>query len=224
MGELTASLAHEVNQPIAGAITNANACLRWLAGDLPNLEEARAAALRIVRDGTRAADIIGRIRLLFAKGAAQRELVDVNEIIREMIVLLRGETTRFSISTRTELAADLPQIMGDRVQLQQVLMNLITNGIEAMKDVDGRRELAIRSQRADHEHLLVSVSDTGVGLPPQRDQLFDAFFTTKPNGTGMGLSISRSIVESLGGRLSPADNPPRGASFSLALPAAHEAQ
>jgi PAS domain S-box-containing protein len=224
MGELTASLAHEVNQPIAGAITNANACLRWLAGDLPNLDEARAAALRIVRDGTRAADIIGRIRLLFAKGAAQRELVDVNEIIREMIVLLRGETTRFSISTRTELAADLPQIMGDRVQLQQVLMNLITNGIEAMKDVDGRRELAIRSQRADHEHLLVSVSDTGVGLPPQRDQLFDAFFTTKPHGTGMGLSISRSIVESHGGRLSAADNPPRGASFSLALPAAHEAQ
>jgi PAS domain S-box-containing protein len=225
MGELTASLAHEVNQPIAGAITNANACLRWLAGDVPDLGEARAAALRIVRDGTRAADIIGRIRLLFAKGAAQRESLDVNEIILEMILLLRGEMTRFSISTRTDLEANLPQIMGDRVQLQQVLMNLITNGIEAMKDVDGTRELTIRSERAEDDgQLLVSVTDTGIGLPPQRNQVFDAFFTTKPHGIGLGLSISRSIVESHGGRLSAANNAPRGASFSLALPAAHEAQ
>jgi C4-dicarboxylate-specific signal transduction histidine kinase len=218
MGELTASLAHEVNQPIAGAITNANACLRWLAGDIPNLEEARAAARRIVKDGTRAAEIISRIRLLFKKGTPERELVDVNEVIREMIVLLRSEATQYSISVRTELTADLPQVMGDRVQLQQVLMNLILNGIEAMKDVDGTRELALNSQQTESEQLLVTVRDTGKGLPPQRDQIFDAFFTTKPQGLGMGLSISRSIVESHGGRLWTADNSPRGATFSITLP------
>jgi NO-binding membrane sensor protein with MHYT domain/nitrogen-specific signal transduction histidine kinase len=218
MGELTASLAHEVNQPIAAAITNANACLRWLAGDAPNLEEGRAAARRIVRDGTRAAEIISRIRLLFKKGAAERELVDVNEVIREMIVLLRSETTQYSIWVRTELMPDLPQVMGDRVQLQQVLMNLILNGVEAMKDVDGTRELALKSQRTEDDQLLVTVRDNGKGLPPRRDQIFDAFFTTKPQGLGMGLSISRSIVESHGGRLWAADNSPRGATFSLTLP------
>jgi PAS domain S-box-containing protein len=226
MGELTASLAHEVNQPIAAAVTNANACLRWLAGDIPNLEEARGAARRIVRDGTRAAEIISRIRLLFKKGAPRREMVDVNEVIREMIVLLGSEATRYSISVQTDFAADLPQVMGDRVQLQQVMMNLIMNSIDAMKDVDGMRELAIESRRAENEHLMVSVSDTGVGLPPQHeDQIFDAFFTTKPQGTGMGLSISRSIVESHGGRLWAADNSSHGASFSFTLPAkvdAHE--
>jgi NO-binding membrane sensor protein with MHYT domain/signal transduction histidine kinase len=218
MGELTASLAHEVNQPIAGAITNANACLRWLAGDIPNLEEARAAARRIVKDGTRAAEIISRIRLLFKKGTPERELVDVNEVIRDMIDLLRSEATQYSISVRTELTADLPRVMGDRVQLQQVLMNLILNGIEAMKDVVGTRELALKSQQTETEQLLVTVRDTGKGLPPQRDQVFDAFFTTKPQGLGMGLSISRSIVESHGGRLWTADNSPRGATFSLTLP------
>jgi PAS domain S-box-containing protein len=219
MGELTASLAHEVNQPITAASTNANTCLRWLASDTPNLEEARAAAVRIVKDAKRAAEIISRIRLLFKKGTAQRELVDVNEVIREMIVLLHSEATRNSISVRTELAADLPQIMADRVQLQQVLMNLMINGIEALKEVDGTRLLAIKSQRAENEQLLVSVSDTGVGLPPQEtEQIFNAFFTTKPHGTGMGLRISRSIVESHGGRLWATDNSPRGASFSFTLP------
>jgi len=223
MGELTASLAHEVNQPIAAAITNASACVRWLAGEVPNLEEARAAAMRSVRDGTRAAEIISRIRLLFKKGTPQRELVDVNEVIREMIALLRSEATRYSISVRTELAADLPQIMGDRVQLQQVLMNLIMNGIDAMKDVDGTCELTIKTGRAENDQLMVSVSDTGVGLPLQRDQIFNAFFTTKPHGTGMGLSISRTIVESHGGRLWAADNPSRGASLCFTLPARVEA-
>jgi signal transduction histidine kinase/PAS domain-containing protein len=224
MGELTASLAHEVNQPIAAALTNANTCLLWLAGDTPNIQEARAAAMRIVQDGTRAAEIISRIRLPFKKGAPQREWVDVNELIREMIVLLRTETTRSAISVRTELAADLPQVIGDRVQLQQVMMNLIMNSIEATKDVDGTRELAITSLRADDEHLLVSVSDTGVGLPPQQaDQIFNAFFTTKLQGTGLGLSISRSIVESHGGHLRAADNASRGASFHLTLPTTVEA-
>jgi NO-binding membrane sensor protein with MHYT domain len=224
MAELTASLAHEVNQPISAAVTNAHACLRWLTGDTPNLEEARAAAMGIVKDGTRAAEIISRIRLLFKKGTPQRELLDVNEVVREMIVLLRSEVARCSISVRTELAADLPQVIGDRVQLQQVLMNLVSNSIDAMKDVDGTRELAIKSRRAENEQLMVSVSDTGVGLPPQQaDQIFDAFFTTKIHGTGMGLSISRSIVESHSGRLCAADNSPRGASFHLFLPTKIEA-
>ncbi len=224
MAELTASLAHEVNQPISAAVTNADACLRWLDGDTPNLEEARTAALEIVKDGTRAAEIITRIRLLFKKGTPQREALDINEIVREMIVLLRSEVARNAISVRTELAADLPQVLADRVQLQQVMMNLISNSIDAMKDVDGTRELAIKSRRAENEHLMVSVSDTGIGLPLQQaSQIFDAFFTTKVHGTGMGLSISRSIVASHNGRLWAADNAPRGASFHLILPTRAEA-
>ncbi len=224
MGELTASLAHEVNQPIAAANTNANTCLRWLAGDTPNIEEARAAAMRIVKDGKRAAEIITRVRQLFKKGTSQRELVDVNEIIREMIVLLRGETTRYKILVGTDLAVDLPQVMADRVQLQQVMMNLMINGIEAMKDAHGTRELAIRSQRMQNEEMVVSVTDSGAGLPPQQtEQIFNAFFTTKPHGTGMGLRISRSIIESHGGRLWAADNIPRGASFCFSLPTKAEA-
>jgi PAS domain S-box-containing protein len=224
MGELTASVTHEINQPIAAVITNASACLRWLAGAIPNLEEARAAATRIVKDGTRAAEIISRLRLLFKKHAPQRESVDVNEVIREMIVLLRSEVTRYSISVRAEQAADLPRVMGDRVQLQQVMMNLIINGIDAMKDVDGPSELAIKSQRGENEQVMVSVSDTGVGLPPhQADQIFNAFFTTKLHGIGMGLSISRSIIGAHGGRLWAADNSPRGASFHFTLPIKVEA-
>jgi C4-dicarboxylate-specific signal transduction histidine kinase len=225
MGELTASLAHEVNQPIAAAATNANTCLRWLTRDHPNLEEAREAASRIVKDATRAAGIISRVRLLFKKSTPQRELVDVNEAIREMLVLLRGEATRYNITVGMELAADLPRITGDRVQLQQVLMNLIANSIDAMKEVDGKRELAVKSQRTEKEEVLVTVSDTGIGLPAQQaDQIFNAFFTTKPHGTGMGLRISRSIVESHSGRLWAADNSPRGASFHFVLPAKVEAK
>jgi PAS domain S-box-containing protein len=225
MGELTASLAHEVNQPIAAAVTNAKTCLRWLTREHPDVEEARAAAMRIVNDGTRAAEIIKRIRLLFKKGTSERELVDINEVIREMVVLLRGEATRYSILVQTELEADNPRLMADRVQLQQVLMNLMINGIDAMKDVVGTRELTIKSQRAENDQILVSVNDTGVGLPPQQsDQVFEAFFTTKPHGTGMGLAISRSIVESHGGRLWAGNNSPRGASFCLALPANAEAK
>ncbi len=219
MGELTTSLAHEVNQPITAAVTDANACLRWLTRDSPDVEEARAAAARIVKDAMRAADIVSRIRLLFKKSTPPRELVDLNEVIREMVVLLRGEATRYSVSIRTELAPDPPLVMGDRVQLQQVMMNLMMNGTDAMKTVDGTRELAITSQPADQEECLVSVSDTGVGLPAQQaDQIFNAFFTTKPHGTGMGLSISRSIVESHGGRLWAGSNSPRGASFYFTLP------
>jgi C4-dicarboxylate-specific signal transduction histidine kinase len=219
MGELTASLAHEVNQPIAAAVINANSCSRWLAGDAPNIEEARAAAARIVQDGTRAAEIVSRVRLLFKKGEESRELVDVNDIINEMIVLLRAEAAQHSVSIRPDLAADLPGIMGDRVQLQQVMLNLIMNGIDAMKDANGDRELAITSRRASQEQVQVSVSDTGGGLPKQQDQIFKPFFTTKSDGIGMGLTISRSIIESHGGRLWASDGSSRGASFHLTLPA-----
>jgi PAS domain S-box-containing protein len=224
MGELTASLAHEVNQPITAAVTNAKTCVRWLAGDTPNIEEARDAAMRSAKNGTRAAEIISRIRLLFQKGTPVREPVDINEVIQEIIVLLRSEATRYSISVRTELGTELPELMGDSVQLQQVIMNLLLNGIEAMKDVDDKRELFIKSERWENEQVLVSVRDNGSGLPPQADQIFDAFFTTKLHGTGMGLSISRSIAESHGGRLWADGNSPHGATFHIALPARVEAQ
>src|SRR6202790_2808958 len=218
MGELTASLAHEVNQPIAAALTDANTCMRWLTRDQPDLEEARGAASRVVKDATRAAEIIARVRLVFKKGPMQHELVDVNELIREMIVLLRSEGNRYSISIRTELAADLPKIMADRVQLQQVFMNLMLNGIDAMKETSGGGELTIQS-KTEHGQVLVSVSDTGKGLSPeQADQIFRAFFTTKDNGTGMGLPISRSIIESHGGRLWATGASGRGATFQFTLP------
>jgi C4-dicarboxylate-specific signal transduction histidine kinase len=221
MGELTASLAHEVNQPIAAAMTDANTCLRWLNRDQPNVAEAREAASRVVKDATRAAEIISRTRLLFKKGTPQSELVNMNDVIREMLVLMIGDMSRLSISVRIELADDLPEITGDRVQLQQVLMNLMANSIDAMKDADGTRELAINSQRGQNGQVMVTISDTGVGLPAQQaDQIFNAFFTTKPNGIGMGLRISRSIVESHGGRLWASDHLPRGASFHLTLPIA----
>ena len=225
MGELTAALAHDIKQPISATVTDAKTCLRWLGRDQFDLAEAREAASRIIKDATRAADIIGRVRLLFEKGTPQQELVDVNEVIREMIVLLRSEANRHSISIRIELAEDLPKVMADRVQLQQVFMNIMLNGIDAMKGTAGGGELTINSQRGENEQLVVSVSDTGVGLPPeQADQIFNAFFTTKPHGTGMGLHISRSIVESHGGRLWAADNSPRGARFYFTLPSAGAAQ
>jgi C4-dicarboxylate-specific signal transduction histidine kinase len=221
MGELTASVAHEVNQPIAAAVTNANTCLRWLTRDHPDVEEARAAAMRIVKDATRAGEIINRIRLLFTKDTQQWELIDVEEVIRGMIVLLRDEAIQYKISFRTELAAGIPQIMGDRVQLQQVMLNLIMNSIEAMKDADGKRELIIKARRTENDQLLVSVSDTGVGLPEQQaDQIFNAFFTTKRQGIGMGLPISRSVVEMHGGRLWAEKNAGGGAIFLFSLPAA----
>jgi signal transduction histidine kinase len=218
IGELTSSLAHEIKQPIAAAVTNAMTCARWLTRDQPNVAEAREAATRIIKDVTRASDIISSISLLFKKGALQRELVDVNELIREMIVLLRSEANRYSIPIRTELAEHLPKVMADRVQLQQVFMNLMLNGIDAMKGTTGELNLTIKSEAGDGE-LLISVSDTGVGLPlEQAEQIFKAFYTTKDNGTGMGLSISRSIIESHGGRLWAAGNSGRGATFQFTLP------
>ena len=226
MGELTASLAHEIKQPIAAALTDARTCLRWLHRDEPDTAEASEAASRIVKDATRAADIISR-SLVFKKGALQHELVDVNELIREMIVLLRSEAGRCSISIRGELGNELPKIMADRVQLQQVLMNLMLNGMEAMKDIGTGGELTIKSQQDNNRQLLISVGDTGVGLEPeQAEQIFNTFFSTKPQGTGMGLPISRSIIESHGGRLWASANSGPGATFQFTLPSevtGHEA-
>jgi len=218
MGELAASLAHELKQPIAAAVTNANTCVRWLDRDEPDMQEAREAAARIVEDANRAAEVIDRLRSFYTKSApAERELVDVNEIIRQMLVLLRSEANRYSIPMRTDLAAALPKVEADRVQLQQVFLNLMLNGIEAMKETGG--ELTIKSELGPDGQLLISVSDTGVGLPAEKaDQIFNAFFTTKPQGSGMGLAISRSIVESHGGRLWAASNGGRGATFHFTLP------
>jgi PAS domain S-box-containing protein len=225
MGELTASLAHEIKQPITAALTDGRTCLRWLGRDDPDVLEAREAASRLVTDVTRAADIISRIGLLFKKGALQHEFVDVNELIREMIVILRNEAARYSISIRPDLAEDLPRVMADRVQLQQVFMNLMLNGIDAMKDVSTARELTIRSQRVKDGQLMISVSDTGIGLPLQHpEQIFSAFFTTKAHGTGMGLPISRSIIESHGGHLWATSNSERGASFHFSLPSEVESR
>jgi signal transduction histidine kinase len=219
MGELAASLAHEVNQPIAGAVINASVCLRKLEYGKPDLDDVRVAATRMLRDVQRAAEIVTRIRLQFEKGAPDREPVDANEIIRETVALLRDEASRYDISIRTELAADLPLIVGDRVQLQQVAMNLIINGVEAMRDVDGKRELTITSRRGEDGQMLVSFCDTGAGFPPELAQrIFDPFYTTKPHGTGMGLRISRSIIESHNGRLWAEATLGQGATFHLDLP------
>ena len=216
LGEMAASLAHEIKQPIAAAITSANSCIEWLAHEPPNLDRARAAAARIDKYGNRAAEIIDRIRSLYKKSPPQRELVDVNGIIQEILTLLDGQATRSSVAMRTELAAELPEIMADRVQLQQVFMNLMLNAIEAMQDSGG--ELTVNSRLQDGQ-LQFSVSDTGVGLPEMSEQIFSAFITTKPQGSGMGLAISRSIVESHGGRLWATANDRRGATFHFTLPA-----
>jgi PAS domain S-box-containing protein len=220
MGELTASLAHEVNQPIAAAVTGASTCVRWLTRDNPDIAEAREAALGVVRNGKRAADIINRIRSLSKKGDSQRQLVDINEVILEIIALLRNEAQRYSISIRTDLGKDLPRVMADPLQIQQVIVNLIMNGIDAMKDIDQQRVISIRSQNMEGQQLTISVSDNGVGLPQQQaDKIFDAFFTTKSHGIGLGLRISRTIIESHRGRLWATPNSPAGASFYFTLPA-----
>src|SRR5580704_11062459 len=219
MSALTASLAHEINQPIGAAMTNAQACLRFLNCGQPDLPEAREAAQEMVRDARRAADIIDRVRSLYRKGSAHQEIVDVNEVIREMVVMLHKEANRYSVDIRAELCENLPSVVADRVQLQQVLMNLMMNGIEAMPDAGMGGELSVKSQLAEDGQLLISVSDTGVGLPIGKDtEIFNAFFTTKSQGTGVGLAITRSIVESHGGRVWATANPGRGTTFQFTLP------
>jgi PAS domain S-box-containing protein len=217
MGELTASLAHEIKQPIGAAVTNAEACVRSLDRAQPDIGEAREAALEMAKDARRAAEIIDRVRSLYQKGSSQLETIEVNEVIGEMVVMLQNEADRHSVRMRTELAGELPKVMADRVHLQQILMNLMLNGIEAMLDTSG--ELTIKSKLADDGQLLISVTDTGVGLPTENaGQVFDPFFTTKSQGTGLGLAITRSIVESHGGRIWASANSGRGATFSFTLP------
>jgi PAS domain S-box-containing protein len=221
MGELTASLSHELRQPITAAITDAKTCLRWLNRDEPDVERARKAISRVLNSGSRAADLIDHLRSFYKKNArTQHQLVNVNELVSEMLVLLRTEATQHAVSMRTDLALDPCVVTADPVQLQQVLMNLMLNGIEAMSDSGG--ELTITSRVDEDGQLTISVTDTGVGLPLQQsDQIFAPFFSTKPQGTGMGLSISRSIVESHGGHLWATVNPDRGATFHFTLPAEH---
>jgi PAS domain S-box-containing protein len=217
LGELTASLAHEIKQPIGAAVTNAEVCLRLLDRSQPDIAEAREAALEMAKDARRAADIIDRVRSLFQKSSSGPAVVDVNEVIEEMVVMLQNDAHRHSVTIHADLAGGLPQAMADRVQLQQVLMNLMLNGIEAMQGAGG--ELSVRSQLADDGQLLISVIDSGEGLPAESvDKIFDAFFTTKSQGTGLGLAITRSIVKSHGGRIWATGNSDRGTTFSFTLP------
>jgi len=221
LGELTASIAHEVNQPLAAIVTNGNACLRWLAGDSPNLDEARETARRIIRDGNRAGDVIGRIRTLLRKTGTEKELLDMNQAVREVVALAEGEVRRNGVALRTELTGDLPPILGDRVELEQVVLNLIMNAIEAMSAIGDRpRELVVRTQSGEVDQVCVTVQDSGIGLDPQSmGRIFDAFYTTKSQGMGMGLAISRSIVENHGGQLWAVPNEGPGATFQFTLQA-----
>src|SRR5262245_44252628 len=219
IGELTASIAHEVNQPLSGMVLNANASLRWLAGATPNLDEAREALSRIIRDGNRASDVIAKIRALLRKTDTDKERLDMNDAIREVVALAQGEVRRTGVALRAELEGDLPRVLGDRVQLQQVILNLVMNGIEAMSAVTDRsRDLLIRSRQHESDKVLVAVQDSGMGLDPKiMERIFDAFYTTKSQGMGMGLAISRSIVEDHGGRLWAVPNDGPGATFQFTL-------
>jgi signal transduction histidine kinase len=218
LGELVASLSHELAQPITATTAHAKASLRWLQRDPPNLTEVRKGTERIIEAGTFASEIINRLRSLYKKAPPKRELVLINEVIGEMVLLLRGEANEYAVSIRTDLAAGLPRITADRVQLQQVLMNLMLNGIEAMKEIGG--VLTAKTERDECGQVLISVSDTGVGLPAgTAHEIFNAFFTTKPQGSGMGLAISKSIVESHGGQIWANDDGGRGATFHFTLPA-----
>ena len=221
LGELAASIAHEVTQPLTGIVTNGNACMHWLASAPPNIEKARTAVQRIIRDSNRASEVIYDIRTFVKKTAPHQEPVDLNDLIYRTLMLATGEMTKGQIEVQTELAVDLPEVFGDRVQLQQVLLNLITNAVDAMSSITDRaRVLLIRSERRDPASVAIAVRDSGVGLDPQKmENLFDAFYTTKPEGIGMGLSICRTIISSHGGHLSGANNAGQGATFEFTLPA-----
>ena len=220
LGALTASIAHEVNQPLSGIITNASTCLRMLAADPPNVDGARETARRTIRDGNRASDVITRLRALFSKKDATTESVDLNEATREVIALSLSELQRNRVILRAELADDLPPVTGDRVQLQQVILNLLLNASDAMSGVDDRpRQLVIRTERDEGDRVRLTVQDAGVGFDPQAvDRLFEAFYTTKSDGMGIGLSVSRSIIESHHGRLWATPNDGPGATFSFSIP------
>ena len=220
LGELTASISHEVNQPIAAVVTNGQVCLRLLALESPRPDDVRTTVERIVRDANRASEVIQRIRALAKRSAPQMLSLDINDVIREAILLVRREVLSHGVSLRTELSPTLPQVMGDRVQLQQVAINLLMNGIEAMAPITDRpREIVIRSQQHEGGEVLVAVTDSGIGLDAETaEQVFNPFFTTKPSGMGMGLSICRSIIRAHGGRLWPSPNPGCGAAFQFTVP------
>jgi len=223
LGALTASIAHEVNQPLSGIVTNASACLRMLAADPPDLEGARETARRTIRDGQRASNVIARLRALFRKKSTLTESVDLNEAIGEVITLLSSEFQRTGVILRAELAEDLPPVAGDRVQLQQVVLNLLLNASEAMRDiVDRPRRLTVKTERDVEHGVCLRVRDIGVGLPQDSERLFQAFYTTKSGGMGIGLSVSRSIIENHRGRLWAEPNSGPGATFSFRIPGAHE--
>jgi PAS domain S-box-containing protein len=221
LGELTAAIAHEVNQPLTGLVSSGNACLRWLAGDTPNLEAARRSVERMISDGNRASEVISRIRAMVTKSPPKRDLLNINDAIMEVSALIRAELDRNSISPRFELSNSLPLVWGDRVQLQQVILNLIVNAIEAMSGISqNQRRLLITSMKDGANNVLVTVQDSGAGLDMKSlDQLFEAFYTTKANGMGMGLAVSHTIVQAHGGRLLATPNLPQGAKFQFTLPA-----
>jgi signal transduction histidine kinase len=220
LGELTTSIAHEVNQPLTGIVSSGDACLRWLAHEPPNLDEVRKAVGNIISDGTRASEVIGRVRALAQRGRSQRSRLNINEPILEVVALMRRELHENRIDLKPRLAGDLPLILGDRVQLQQVVLNLIINAIEAMNGTPhGPRELSVCSERDESKGVLISVIDSGPEFDPKNAaRIFDAFYTSKPDGMGMGLAISRTIIEAHGGRLWVKPNAPRGAMFQFRLP------
>jgi signal transduction histidine kinase len=224
MGELAVSIAHEVNQPLSGIVSNGSACLRFLAGDPPNVAEVREAVRDIVRDGKRAGEVIARIRALTKTAATAREKLNLNETIRDVLALLGDEAKRKNVFIRTQFADDLSLVSGDRVQLQQVLLNLVMNAMEAMSGIEGRaRHLVITTRNIDPNQAQVTVEDSGIGLDPKTTpRIFDPFYTTKPGGMGMGLSISRSILEAHGGRLWATVNDGPGTSFHFTLPTCHD--
>jgi C4-dicarboxylate-specific signal transduction histidine kinase len=220
LGEIAASIAHEVNQPLTGVVTYGGACLRWLGGEVPRIDQARSAVEQMIGSARHASDVIERIRALSKKGAFESVRLDINQVIDGVIALIRREIKVHGISLRLDLEASLPPIDGDRIQLQQVIMNLLMNGIQAMSAVtDRHRELRIRSREHESDQILVAVEDSGIGIEPEHAAwLFNAFFTTKPDGMGMGLSICRSIIEAHGGRLWATANVPHGATFQFTLP------
>ena len=219
MGELAASIAHEINQPLSAIVNNGGACLRWLAGDSPNLAEAREAAQDIIREGNRAGEVITRIRAFLQKTETEKAPLDINQTIRDVVILMRNEAEGKGVALQMELGTNLPLVFGDRVQLQQVILNLVMNGVEAMTSVsDGERELRIQSRQDEADKVLIAVQDSGVGIDPENlEKIFDAFYTTKSKGMGMGLAISRSIVEEHGGRLWAQANDGPGTSFQFTL-------
>jgi signal transduction histidine kinase len=220
MGELAASIAHEVNQPLSAIVSSGSACIHWLDGPVPSLADAREAAQRIVRDGKRAGEVIARIRALTRKATTEKERLDLNGTIEEVVALVGGEILKNRVALRMDLRDDLPAVLGDRIQLQQLVLNLVINAIEAMSAVADRpRELAITTRNGETDQVIVAVRDSGAGLDPKSsERIFEAFYTTKPTGMGMGLSISRSIVQNHGGRLWAIANDGPGTTFQFTVP------